>query len=831
MKADCVLAIGQVLGRQPSDADIRNVEGRIAKAMRQQATLDPGAWTAMPTDAQVRAGAQRAAADLTAEAGLKQQRRVLQVLAAAKVQQTLAAYPGKPLDALSHLIAFHTDVKGGMSVESRAKAIGRDGLRQILQTLEQSAPKFFGLLDNEAGTRDIVRELHGQKTGNADAAAGAKAFTDMAELMRQRFNAAGGDVGRLDDWGLPHHHSQIRVAKAGADKWIADTFPLLGRKKYIDEFGARMTDDQVREFLREAWPTIATGGANKMEPGKGGGSGMRANRGNESRQIHYADGDAFIKYQEMYGERTAYEVMVDHIQNLGTDIALVETFGPNPNQQYNLFRDRALKSESLADPVNVGNAETRAQRADNQYALLSGNTQAVANPRVAQFFDGLRNLQVASKLGSAVITAFTDEGTMRVAAHVANLPQMQLIRNELAAFDPTNQMERRMAHRAGLALNTLAHTMNRFGNEHLMSGWTAKAAQVTLRVSGMNAMTDARRRAYGVTMMSSIGAVVRDTPNLADLDVHDFRILASKGITEAEWAVWREATPENWGSGNDTMLTPDAIYRVPDAAIAKYGDPARLKEQAATRLLGTVLEETDVAVLEPGIREREIMGGNRQRGTFLGEITRSFLLFKSFPITMITRHWARAASMPTTGGTAAYAAALVASTTVLGMVAQQTAQIIQGRDPRDMTEWKTWVEALLKGGALSLFGDFLFADETTGGRSILAATAGPVASLAEESIALTIGNVHQAAEGKDTNAGAEALRLVKSNVPGANLWYTRAAVDHLILHQLQEYLSPGYLQRMESRARKTYGQEFYWAPGETMPERAPNLGAAIGAEP
>lgn len=827
MKPDCILAIGQVLGRQPTEADIRNVEGRIARAMREEAARDTAAWLALPTDAQVRTGAQRAAQELTAETALKQERRVKQVLAAANVQQVLANYPGGPIDALKHLVAFHTDRKfNGVSMESRARAIGRDGLRQMMDTIDATAPKFFGLFENEAGLRDVVRELHGQKTGNAEAAKGAKAFKDIAETMRQRFNAAGGDIGRLEDWGMPHHHSQLRVSKAGRERWVDDTMPLLDRSRYVDELGRRMDDQAVRAFLGEAWTSIATGGVNKLEPGLPSGVGMRANRGNETRQIHFKNGDAYLDYQGKYGERTAYEVMVDHIQGLGTDIALVETMGPNPDQQFRLFRDRALKTEALADPTNSGKAVERAEGLDNLYNILAGKTLPVANPRVAQFFDGLRNIMVASKLGSAVITALTDEGTMRVAAHVANLPEMQLIRNELATFNPANAMEKRLALRAGLAMNTLAHTLNRFGNETAMSGITGKLAQATLRASGMNAMTDARRRAYGVTMMGSIGAVTREARTLDALDAHDFRILKSKGITPEEWQVWRQAKLEDWGGGNDTMLTPDAIYRIPDAEL---GPNARqLKEQATTRLLASVLEETDVAVIEPGIRERAMMQAHTQRGSLKGELTRSLFLFKSFPLAMVTRHWARALAEPTVAGRMGYLAALTASTTVIGMVALQASQVVKGKDPRDMTELDSWVQAILKGGALSLFGDFLLNDSTEYGGSFLATAAGPVASTAEQAIELTLGNIHQAARGEDTHFGAEALKFAQSNVPGANLWYARAAIDHLVLHQLQEYLSPGYLRKMKRRAEKEYDQEFWWEPGEPLPDRAPDLKRAVG---
>src|SRR3546814_2024846 len=88
----------------------------------------------------------------------------------------------------------------------------------------------------------------------------------------------------------------------------------------------------------------------------------------------------------------------------------------------------------------------------------------------------------------------------------------------------------------------------------------------------------------------------------------------------------------------------------------------------------------------------------------------------------------------------------------------------------------------------------------------------------------------QAARWEDTHVGAELVRFTRSNAPAANLWYTKAATDHLVFHQFQEFFSPGYLRRMKRRARNEFDQEFWWEPGDKVPERAPDLERALGAK-
>ena len=54
------------------------------------------------------------------------------------------------------------------------------------------------------------------------------------------------------------------------------------------------------------------------------------------------------------------------------------------------------------------------------------------------------------------------------------------------------------------------------------------------------------------------------------------------------------------------------------------------------------------------------------------------------------------------------------------------------------------------------------------------------------------------------------------------------ALDHLLLHSLQENLSPGYLDRQRSKAQKDWQQGYWWTPGETAPDRAPDVSAIGG---
>ena len=841
MRDRCIDAVKAAAGRSLTQAELKDIEDRVKRNQRALAQRDRQAYLAMTPEQRLREAGKLAAQELVGEAQKKKARVALTIQKHDRIENFVAEQKAKGLgaiDTLARLLAFTSDGKGsfeGGSVETRSRAIAHDHIRNLVEAFESAEPRIFGLFSNAEGIRALTYELFGQDSRaitspelSAIAKKAAKAWGEQAELMRKAFNNAGGQVGKLEDWRMPQSHSQFLAAKAGQDAWVRDIFGKLDRRRYVKEDGSMLSDAEVMAFLKEAWTTIATGGANKVEPGKATGKGMLANHNAETRSIHFKDAESYLEYQQKYGGRDAYTAMMGHFTGMADDIALVETLGPNPDLQFRYWLEKAVKEEKLAAPRKTGKVDARAESLQNLYDFVAGKTKPVASQRIAAGFDTLRNWLVATRLGSAFVTSITDNATMQLTAAVNNMSGMRLLRNQLSTLNPANKAELRMARRAGLSLNTLIGEVNRWGAEAIGPSFSSKMASLTIRLSGLNAATEARRRAFGVTMYGSIGSTVKEAKSFAAVEAADKRLLESKGVSETTFAVWKKAKLQDWGAGNDTMLTPEAVYKIPDAELADLGDPATLRREAALKLLGMVDEEINMAVIEPGARERSMLKMGLQRGTWKGEIMRSFFLFKSFPIAMLTRHVGRGLTRGTAGGKAAYIAGLMVGTTILGAAAQQVANVVSGRDPQDATKAKFWASAFLKGGSLGIYGDFLFNTNTQYGNSPLATMSGPVAGYVEDLVGLTQGNLMKAAKGEKTHAGAEAIRFLKSNIPLQNLWYTKAITDRMFFDQMQEAVSPGYMRRVEARARKEFGQSFWWGPGDALPDRPPSIGAAIG---
>jgi hypothetical protein len=230
--AKAVRAAAQELGREGlTDADLKSIEDRMSETMRRLARTDPD-WRGYTQDMRVSLAAEQAIADIRAEAERKVANKVRQVLAVAHTEQRLtdlqAAYKGTRTQALRRDFELaHMD-------ESFLRREAQGNLMTVIQAAgnKQGATlgrKFLMMAfdaENPGMTRDIVREIFKNadgSTGNTVAKEAARAWLDTIEGLRQRFNAAGGDVGRLEYGYTPQPHDRARVSKIGRDAWVDAT--------------------------------------------------------------------------------------------------------------------------------------------------------------------------------------------------------------------------------------------------------------------------------------------------------------------------------------------------------------------------------------------------------------------------------------------------------------------------------------------------------------------------------------------------------------------------------------------------------------------------------
>lgn len=835
MRPECRKAVLAAAGKALTDKQLQSIDDQMSAAMRRLAN-DGARWSALTGDQRITEAARAVLDDIKAAADRKLDNAQRQILRTAETETRVAALQESFKDTPGHS-------------GTRAEALKRDFELTHIQTAAEKKVAMSGLMDlikaagdkkgaglgrrflmtvfdaeNPTMTRDIVREIFRNADGhsrNQAATAAARAWLDTIEGLRQRFNAAGGDVGKLDYGYTPQPHDTARVRRAGVDQWVQQTMPLLDRSRYLKEDGARLSDDELKGVLRGAYETLSTEGLNKTDPGEFHGAGARANRGSDGRQIHFADGDAWLAYMAQFGKGSIYDAMMGHVGGVVRDIGLVERYGPDAAANARLQVDLVARADKTTVAKPVGAFSINPQ---TYWDMISGKVGAPVDQTLANTFSMVRSLQTAAKLGGAVISSVTDVGTLVMNTGFNQLPYWGLVK-DIGTQASKETREWMGAH--GMIAESVTNEINRWSGDHLASNWSGKVANSVLKLSLLNAWTDGLRQGFTMTMNAGLARMAKS--KWSELGEFDRSRLTRAGIGETDWDVLNGVTPTSF-KGRE-LLTPQAIK--------ESGH-----EQAnaiAAKVFGFIHDESEFAVLNPDMATRAVTTlGGTQAGTWSGELARTVMQFKSFPIAMFTRHWSRmlegthgTGDAPFLANRVAYGMALMATATGLGAVATQEKQILQGKDPIDMSKGRFWLKALAQGGGLSIAGDLFLVDpansSTDAATNAIKNLAGPTVGTVTDLLLKNITeNVWQAAEGKDTHWEAEMFAWAKAQTPGANLWWLKPLVEHGMTNALNESLSPGYLSRMQQRASKDFGQRYWWRPQDAMPQRAPELEAALG---
>jgi hypothetical protein len=814
MKDQCKQAVAKALGKDKlNQQEATDIENRIKDAMKSLAKKDIQTWRNL-SDAEklVKAG-EFVAQDIQAQLKRKHAIAARDILTQNKNLALLDHPTLSASEVVDRMVAAHGDMSGVQSIDSKSRAIASI-YRGDLVDFYTNIKGGIGVFTDADLVQKIVRERFGQNTGDALARKISDKMGEVFEGMRQRFNRSGGDIGKLDDWGLPQTHSLEKIALAGKDAWVKKAEQLIDTSKYVHEDGSFYSQQQIRELLEYSFDTLTSNGANKTEIGRQsfGGNSKVTSRHSESRVLHFKDADAWMEYQADFGGMPFVDLVEAHINGLSKDIALVENLGSNPRNAMRILMDAAEKKD-WAKGLDQGTTGKSRKRAQTMFDEFTGQntpqSEVLANLGLAY-----RSMNVAAMLGGTTISSVTDQAMIKKTANIHNIAWRKTFGELLTQLNPKNTEDRELAHSLGLATEEMLGSINRWADDGLTSvhGKSQKLARVSsgiasqvMRISGLNALTAASKVGFTKMLMEKYGRLSRDKA-WADLHATDRELMEGTGLSERAWEVMRLADPVVDRKGNQ-LMSARSIYEIPDEKLTKFGDPQKVKDEIASQFQAHLLDEQGMAVVEAGLRERTFMTPGLKKGTAMGEIVKSMLQFKSFSASFLMRHGSRAMAQKTVQGKAAYAASLIAMTTVLGGLVVQLKELVNGNDPLTMWDsedpeksWEFFKRSFVAGGGLPVLGDILIAGMDTSGRDATDFLGGPFSSDFKTILNLTVGNATQLSNGTETNAGNEAFKFLKGKIPAQNLWYTKAAANRLVFDNFQDMIAPGYREKLIRKA-------------------------------
>lgn len=757
---------------------------------------------------------------------------------------------------------------GGINVPFAGGRLSVDSEYQGLQRL-LAGPFYLGLMNaRTAGfpnggieklflSRKLEREwatelheLNKPKGGRAGITGSqeALAIAELVQAAQQRaigaINGEGGWVKSYSGYIARTSHDTDRIYRAGREQWIEDVMRHLD---VVRTFHDR-DPNKARAALEKLWPQFSHGDHfDYSRPLDDVFSLLDvdfAKRASAPRELHWTNADGWLAYNEKYGRFTPTYAVISALDQAARVTALMKEFGPTPRAA--LEEDlRYLRGKHHDQPDTIRELDRAETRIRNLFAQFDGGAQRPESALLARIGAVTRSVIRMAKLGLTPITMITDLAYKTAELRYQGIGVFERFWGEAGFADyfrgygfvrgqNPDHFKRQVAD---LLLHTfdaeIGMIAQRFDpGEAPGHNALARAEQWFFRVTGMNSMTFNQRHA-AERMMAAHWGSLRKTA-FAEIEAPERRVFALYDIGKPEWDVLNKV---DWNQiEGKTYLTPEVATRLSDDDIRDYLVAAgklhkdatgptvefavgRGRDDLVLKLHSYFAERGKFAIPEPTARERAILykGANRDfaPGTVMGEAWRLFLQFKTFPATVMLKTWSREiyggqGSM----GRLAGLTELVVYATALGAVSGALNMLVKGQDP--VARWKdnpagAFGAAFIRGGAGSIYGDFLLQEFSRHGLPASASILGPTFGQIDRVFEIYSDLTHMKAR---TATAALGARMVRDNTPFANMIYSKAAVDYLIYYRFMEWLNPGYLERFERTMKDKHGMQFWLKPSQ-----------------
>ncbi|MDB5583375.1 MAG: hypothetical protein JWR80_8551 [Bradyrhizobium sp.] len=765
---------------------------------------------------------------LTEANQLKKRQTLLQAAAQKRARVDLSKYKGGSSYAAVRAMMDFDILAPYENVTLRAQAIEHAAHGGISGFIERHRRNLLGNAKDRAGIDDMIREINGQSTGNARAKLFADSVANEAEGLRQRFNAAGGNIRKLNGWGITHQHDALKVRAVPYETWRADIREGLDIAAMRDpDTGGPLTSGRLEELLRGGNEAIRTGGliAEPADPFMN--QPKLANARSAPRTFVFKDGDAWLAYDRKYGSGNPFNAIMGHFRGMAEDIAALERFGPNPDATVKFLLDSVDRMEAQSAkprPGAITGTSGGRLRTENLWKYIRGEFNApvfaegfLEKPSywAVQTLAGTRDILTSALLGSSPLSAISDMNTQIMARSFAGLPQTNVLLSYLKQLNPASAVHRKAAIRLDLGMRDASRSLlglSRYLGETHGPAWTSVVADDVLRLSLLNKFTEGGQRAYGLDAYGTLAdhRAVRFEALPGDLREGMERF----GITAEDWEHIRAAEPERVGK-------------------AEWVSPRNVADrQAADRLRDYVFGGMRLAVPETNPSAQALILAGTRPGTITGEFLRNSFQFKGFAVGLMLD---QAKVLMSLGPyrAAVYGARFFVGMTMFGAASIQLREIAKGRDPRPMDNLEFWEDAALQGGGIGIFGDIIGSFKSDRIDSLAQFALGPMYGLIsdlkkQEAVAAphtTPTGVHVPG-----NPGRAAVTMLKRYTPGGNIWYLRLAYERLVLDALSQHIDPHYdRQRIDvERWARENNQGEWWRAGDPMPERAPDMANAAG---
>jgi hypothetical protein len=316
--------------------------------------------------------------------------------------------------------------------------------------------------------------------------------------------------------------------------------------------------------------------------------------------------------------------------------------------------------------------------------------------------------------------------------------------------------------------------------------------------------------------------VLRDNMETAFDDLPFKNMMQRYGIEAAEWDAVRKAVTPWKPDPQAEFLRPLDIL---DTSLSN-------KDALYQRFYTMVNQESKYAVPGATLEAQVALKGTSRPDTLPGAILHSFAMYKNFPITFMQMYGRMLLSEERTSKRVGFAAAMGVGGALVGAMGVQLRELSRGREPMPMNRWQFWGKALLAGGGMGIWGDFLFNGVNEFGQGPANVVGGPIAGLVKDMSDVAFGDTFKFVQAWDkgseveTKFASRVVNFAKANTPGTSLWWARLVLEREVWDALDELADPHAYRKQKAKERKqeqTFGNKYYSPPGSGITGNGPLL--------
>ena len=563
-----------------------------------------------------------------------------------------------------------------------------------------------------------------------------------------RMNNAGGNIETLAGYITRQSHSSFKIKKDGYDKWRNFIAPLLDVEKLDTNLD-----------LKQVWMNLATGHHlyqnNEYMPIFSGSINI-ADKFAYARKLHFKSPSSWLKYNNEYGTHGLAHSIAINLDKLGRNIGIIEKMGSNPYEFLSKLKNQV--AHYLQEKAASGNKNAKKQldfilkdNLDKRLEFIIGITPD--NPKLATISQGLRNWITMSNLGKVVISSLPDIGSFIAEQMHNGMPYLKAQGNIIkAATNMFNSKEKQeFARLLGVGTdNLMGLSYSRLNVENQLAGKINTATNYYFKLNLMDWWDNSFKSALGFVLSNNLAHHAKSSYKKAPLALKNN--LKRYGIDEKDWSALKSFIKKA-DDGREYIIAPE--WKSGNTQI----------NQTATKFRTYLQDRVDTGIPSPHALDRYSAALGTRAGTPLGEVARFLMQFKQFPIT----YWNR--SVKDYQSTPKILSTMLILSTIGGYASIAANNLLSGKEVPELNI-DNLQAAMLKGGGLGLYGDFIFGEHNRYGHNIYQTMASPAMSGAAD-IASIMSDV---IEGKVDDATKKAQMLIRRNTPCRNLFYLAPAL-------------------------------------------------------